>query len=155
MFSLIGDKAFNTSVSKLRQDFYLMKQTMSFQEAQAFCKDYKKYDTHFELFDRTNANQFEGIAYPYLNGKAFKKVRVQIRTSGLGMSSDIFNKYYEGVPIKLGNIISMNALELYPNNDESVGAIIIQVDNIYDKLDWQNYQTLLRLEEDWIQPDEF
>lgn len=73
MFSLIDDKAFNINVSKLRQDFYLMKQTMSFPEAQAFCKDYKKYDTHFELFDRTNANQFEGIAYPYLNGKAFKK----------------------------------------------------------------------------------
>lgn len=155
MFSLIGDKAFNTSISKLRRDFYLNKQVMTFSEAQEYCKNFKKYDSRFELFDRDDQNTFQGVAYAYLNNKPYKDVKIQVRTTGLGISSDLFGKYYEAVPIRLGNILSIRALDLYSDEKDSVGAIVIQVDEIYDELDWQNYETLLKLEDDWLQPDDF
>ena len=55
--------------------------------------------------------------------------------------------------VKLDKIRSLKAVQY--REDDDIGAIVFTVDDIYNEHDWQNHLALLRLEEDWLQPDDF
>lgn len=154
MFNLNTDKAFSIKRSKLDEDFYLQKQIMSFSEAEDYCKNYQKYQSYYILLNRIDSNTFDGLGYIYQNGKAFKKVQIRVHTAGLGFEEYNFDKNYEGKLVKLDKIWSMRSCH-YRSDEDDIGAVVLIVDDIYTEHDWQNHLALLRLEEDWLQPDEF
>ena len=71
----------------------------------------------------------------------------------MGLETHDFIENYEGKLVKLDKIWSIRACQ-YRKDDDIGGAVFI-VDDIYNEHDWQNYLALLRLEEDWLQPDDF
>lgn len=155
MFSLIDDKAFSIKTSRLEKDFYLNSKVMTFPEAQNYCKNFDGYESYFVPINQTDENTFSGVVYVYRNGQSFKKASVIITTNGLGLISTNFIENYEGKLIKLGKIYSIKSHQIFDDENGGVGGIIIQADEIYNELDWQNHLALLRAEEDWLQPDEF
>mgnify|MGYP003414150107 CR=1 FL=1 len=153
MFNLNVDKAFDIKRSQLDKDFYLMKQIMAFSEVEDYCKNYQKYQSYFELIDKVDQNTYDGIGYTYKNSKSFKKVPIRVKTSGLGLETHDFIENYEGKLVKLDKIWSIRACQC--RKDDDIGGAVFIVDDIYNEHDWQNYLALLRLEEDWLQPDDF
>lgn len=154
MFSLNTDKAFNIKRSKLDEDFYLMKKIMTFSEAKEYCNNYQKYQSYFELTDRVDENTYDGIGYTYKNDKAFKKIPIRVKVSGLGLETRNFIENYEGKLVKLDKIWSMRVCH-YRNDEDDIGAVIFTVDDVYNEFDWQNHLALLKLEDEWLQPDNF
>lgn len=153
MFFLNTDKAFNIKASELHEKFYLQKEIMTFSETKSYVKNFKDYDSYFEVLDRVDNTTFDGIAYTFKDNKHFKKVPIRIRTAGIGLTNHRFIEDYEGKLVKPEKIWSMKACQY--RKDDDIGAVVLVADDIYNENDWQNHLVLLRLEEDWLQPDEF
>jgi hypothetical protein len=154
MFNLNIDKAFNIKRSQLDYDFYLQKQIMSFSEVEDYCKNYHEYESYYVLLNRIDNNSFDGLGYTYKNGEPFKKVQIRVHTGGLGFEEYYFDKNYEGKLVKLDKILSMRPCH-YRSDEDDIGAVVLTVDDIYTEHDWQNHLVLLKLESDWLQPDDF
>ncbi len=154
MFDLNVDKSFGIKTSRLEKDFYLNSTVMTFSEAQDYCKNFDGYESYFVPINQTDENNFSGVVYVYRNGHPFKKAGIMITTSGLGFTAMNFIENYEGQLIKLGEIYSIKPHQIYKDGADDVGGIIVQVDEIYNQHDWQNYLALLRAEDEWLQPPE-
>lgn len=153
MFSLISDKAFSIKASELHKKFYLQKEIMTFSETKSYIENFKDYESYFEVLDHVNDTTFDGITYTFKNNKHFKRIPIRVHVSGIGLTNHEFIENYEGKMVKLDKIRSLKAVQY--RKDDDIGAIVFIVDDIYNEHDWQNHLALLRLENDWLQPDEF
>lgn len=152
MFNTNIDEAFKYKASQLHKKFYLLKEIMNFSEANNYVDNFKNYQSYFELFNQINDTTFDGVGYTFLNGKHFKKIPIRVQESGLGMPFDRFAEDYEGKIVKLDHIRGLKAVHY--REDDDIGGVKIFADEIYNEHDWQNHLTLLRVENDWLQPDD-
>ena len=137
---------------KLEDDFNLYKMKLTNEEAKAFVDGKLNVNCFYEAFELNNPRQIWGGVYMYKDNKPFRACSAYFNTYA-ELDEDYFENNYAWKPIWLGHEFSKEAKVF--SKDEDVAYLEFNVNEIYNAFEWQNHLALLRLEEDWLQPDDY
>lgn len=137
---------------KLDRDFCLLKMKLTNEEAKKFVDGKLNVICFYEVFNWVDSHEISGGVFMYKDNKPFKCCGAFFKL-GTTLDRDYFAKNYENKPIWLGYEFDREA-EVF-SKDEDVAYLNFTVDRIYNSFEWQNFQTLLKMEDDWLQPDDF
>lgn len=147
---MLIDKAFSKTTQELRRDHYLMKDTMTLDEAEEYCENLDHYESYFVPSNSYNhGHDFSAEVFVYKENKPYKHASVRIYSHGFGIDQKEFFEEYEGKPIK---IVSLEEKPFVEKHGKDIIDIVFKTnDDIYNKHDYQNYLTLRACEDEWLE----
>lgn len=149
-------KEFSKTADEIQKDHYLLKDTMTLEEAQEYCATFSKnkYESYFIPFnmDADGHTYYAGL-YTYKNGKPYKHAGVRIYSYGFGLDEKRFIEDYQGKPIKLVSLMENPHVE--EHGQGFIDIVFKTYEDIFNEFDYQNYLTLQFCEQEWLEePDE-
>lgn len=112
------------------------------------------YKVLYRLYNQVDERTFDGEVFVYTkDSKPFATAPIRVHTVW-GLTERRFIEDYAGKIIVLGRQTKpAKSVVFWKEND--MGAIVLYVEEVLNREDWENEQALQRLEEDWLQPDDY
>lgn len=136
------------------KEFKLSDKLTADQAKELVATNFAGYLKACRLYNQVDETTFDGELFIYTKGfKPFASVPVRIHVTW-GLDDKRFIEDYQGKMVRLGRPNKApKAVTFW--KEEDMGAIVFDVEQVYNQHDWQNELALRSLENDMLQPEDF
>lgn len=144
--------AFSKTAEELKKDSYLLKDTMNFEQAEEYCKNFRTYESHYVPLSMEDKQNFSGVVYVYKDGKPYGHARMKVEALGYPIEEKEFFENYEGKPVALDSFRKDPEVEKHVYAGETYLEIVFKTyENLFTEHDYYNFLVMQKCEEEWLE----